>query len=231
VGAGAQHTAVGSWIQRHSRALDLVSGETHVRSAPKKSLSKLNTEAFAATFERTFHGRQAMISVQVFCTACSASTTGRAELLSTHQGAIAVDYRYIELGRSGHKANLDLKQENYVPCARLPAVSAFGRSRYSPWAQWHSVGTPIAAGAWCQVRSPRRHVCRAGDVPWGYQFCIIWTAVEGGGGGSGDLDTKTQGKSHSDPPPGPLGCWRQALVGIGTAVLRFLAHRVGRVGY
>ena len=75
-------------------------------------------EAFASTSQRTFHGRQAMNSVQVFCKACSASTSGPADLLST-QGAIAVDYRYIELGRSGHKANLDLKQENYVPASPL----------------------------------------------------------------------------------------------------------------
>ena len=75
-------------------------------------------EVFAATFERTFQGRQAINSVQVFCKACSASTSGRAELLST-QGAIAVDCRYIELGRSGHKANLDLKQENDVPASPL----------------------------------------------------------------------------------------------------------------
>ena len=49
----------------------------------------------------------------IWATAC-----GPADLLST-QGAIAVDYRYIELGRCGHKANLDLKQENYVPASLL----------------------------------------------------------------------------------------------------------------
>ena len=74
--------------------------------------------ACAARSERTFQGRQAINSVQVFCKASSASSSGRAELLST-QGAIAVDIRYIELGRSGHKANLDLKQENYVPASPL----------------------------------------------------------------------------------------------------------------
>ena len=77
-----------------------------------------SSESFASTSQRTFHGRQAMSSVQVFCKACSASTSGPADLLST-QGAIAVDYRYIELGRSGHKANLDLKQENDVPTSPL----------------------------------------------------------------------------------------------------------------
>jgi len=76
------------------------------------------SEAFASTSQRTFHGRQAMDSVQVFCKACSASTSGRADLLST-QGAIAVDYRYIELGRSGLKANLNLNQENCVPASPL----------------------------------------------------------------------------------------------------------------
>ena len=29
--------------------------------------------------------------------------------------------------------------------------------------------------AWCLVWSPRRPVCRAGDVNWGPPFCIIWT--------------------------------------------------------
>jgi len=68
--------------------------------------------------ERTFQGRQATNSVLVFCKASSASSSGRAELLST-QGAIAVDSRYIELGRSGLKANLNLKQENCVPASPL----------------------------------------------------------------------------------------------------------------
>ena len=68
--------------------------------------------------ERTFQGPQATNSVQVFCKASSASSSGRAELLST-QGAIAVDSRYIELGRSGLKANLNLKQENCVPASPL----------------------------------------------------------------------------------------------------------------
>ena len=77
-----------------------------------------SSEACAAMSERTFQDRQAMNSAQLFCKACSATTSGLAELLST-QGAIAVGSRYIELGRSGLKANLNLKQENCVPASPL----------------------------------------------------------------------------------------------------------------
>ena len=59
-----------------------------------------------------------MISVQVWCTACSATTSGRAELLPA-QLAIKVDYRYVELAKCGHKANVDLMQENYVTASPL----------------------------------------------------------------------------------------------------------------
>ena len=77
-----------------------------------------NSKAFSATSQRTFHGHQAMIYVQVLCTPLWASTSGRAELLPA-QLAIRVDYRYIELARCGHKANLDIMQENYVPGSPL----------------------------------------------------------------------------------------------------------------
>jgi hypothetical protein len=98
--------------------------------------------------ERTFQGRQATSSVLVFCKAPSASSSGRAELLST-QGAITVDSRYIELGRSGLKANLDLKQENCVPASPLFRQLAVRgtRARRPPWTPGYSVGTSIAAGA------------------------------------------------------------------------------------
>ena len=77
-----------------------------------------SSKAFSATSQRTFHGQQAMIYVHGFCTTCCAITNGRAELLPA-QLAIRVDYRYIELARCGHKANLDLMQENYVPTSPL----------------------------------------------------------------------------------------------------------------
>ena len=77
-----------------------------------------NSKAFSATSQRTFHGHQAMIYVQVLCKTCWATTSGRAELLPA-QLAIRVDHRYIELARCGHKANLDLMQENYVPASPL----------------------------------------------------------------------------------------------------------------
>ena len=96
-----------------------------------------SSKAFAATSQRTFHGRQAMISVQVLCTACSATTSGRAELLPA-QLAIRVDYRYIELARCGHKANLDLMQENYVPASPLFLHLAARGTRRGPR------GTPSA---------------------------------------------------------------------------------------
>jgi hypothetical protein len=41
------------------------------------------------------------------------------------RGGVAVDYRYIELASCGHKANLNLMQENYVPA---PPV----RTRHAP---------------------------------------------------------------------------------------------------
>ena len=77
-----------------------------------------SSKAFSATSQRTFHGRQAMIYVQVLCTTYSATTSGRAELLPA-QLAIKVDYRYVELAKCGHKANVDLMQENYVPASPL----------------------------------------------------------------------------------------------------------------
>ena len=55
-----------------------------------------NSKAFSATSQRTFHGHQVMIYVQVLCTPLWATTSGRAELLPA-QLAIRVDYRYIEL--------------------------------------------------------------------------------------------------------------------------------------
>ena len=103
---------------------DPVAGGRPVRTSRGQAQDVLDgapfrsSEACAAMSERTFQGRQAINSVQVFCKASSASSSGRAELLST-QGAIAVDSRYIELGRSGLKANLNLKQENCVPASPL----------------------------------------------------------------------------------------------------------------
>ena len=79
--------------------------------------------------ERTFQGPQATNSVQVFCKASSASSSGRAELLPA-QLAIGVDYRYIELARCGHKAKPDLMQENDMPASLLlPHLAARGARR------------------------------------------------------------------------------------------------------
>ena len=85
---------------------DPVAGGRPVRTSRGQAQDVLDgapfrsSEACAAMSERTSQGRQATNSVQVFCKASSASSSGRAELLST-QGAIAVDSRYIELGRAG----------------------------------------------------------------------------------------------------------------------------------
>ena len=91
-----------------------------------------------------------MISVRVWCTASSATTSWRAELLPA-QLAIKVDYRYVELAKCSHMANVDLMQENYVPASPLFLHLA-------------ARGTH---------RGPRRHVCRAGDVNWGPPIGLI----------------------------------------------------------
>jgi hypothetical protein len=121
-----------------------------------------SSNAFAATSQRTFHGRQIMISVQVSCTACSATTSGRAELLPA-QMAIRVDSIDMQLARSGIRPQQQLNLDPDL--CFLCALSAFGRSRCPPWTQGHSIGTPIAAGA--------RH-----DHPGG-TFAVLETCLGG----------------------------------------------------
>ena len=86
-----------------------------------------------------------MIYVQVLCTTCCASTCGSGELLPT-QLAIGVDNRDIEVASPAIRPQLNLDLD--LDLCFLSAVSAFGRWRYPPWTQGHSVGTPIAAGVW-----------------------------------------------------------------------------------
>ena len=104
-----------------------------------------NSKAFSATSQRTFYGRHAMISVQVLGTMCCAPACGLGELLPT-QLAIRVDNVDIEVASSAIRPQSQLNLD--LDLCFLRAVSAFGRSRYPPWTQGHSVGTPIAAGAW-----------------------------------------------------------------------------------
>ena len=103
-----------------------------------------NSKAFSATSQRTFYGPQAMNSVEVLDTTCCAPACGVGELLAT-QLAIRVDNRDIEVASSAIRPQLQLNLDLHL--CFLSAVSAFDRSRYPPWTQGHSVGTPIAAGA------------------------------------------------------------------------------------
>ena len=103
-----------------------------------------SAKACAATSQRTSHGRHAMICVQVLDTTRCAPACGSGELLPTLL-AIRVDNRDIEVASSAMRPQLQLNLDLDLcfPCT----LSAFGRSRYPPWTQGHSVGTPIAAGA------------------------------------------------------------------------------------
>ena len=89
-----------------------------------------SAKAFAATSQRTFHGRHAMISVQVLGTTCCAPACGLGELLPT-QLAIRVDNRDIEVASSAIRPQPQLNLD--LDLCFLNARSAFGRSRYPPW--------------------------------------------------------------------------------------------------
>jgi hypothetical protein len=96
---------------------------------------------------------------------------GLGELLPT-QLAIRVDNRNIEVARSAIRPQLHLNLD--LDLCFLSALSAFGRSRYPPWTQGHSVGTPIAAGAWHGHPGGTFAVLGTrGDVNWGPPIGLV----------------------------------------------------------